>query len=126
MKKRPLAVIIISGIYALAGIVGVAYHASELGPGHPFTPEAAWVLLVRALAIVAGVFMFLGRDWARWLALAWMAFHVLLSAFHSVSELAMHALLLAAFTWFLSRPAASEFFNQRKPPGLGKAGVSAA
>ena len=123
MKQRPLSVIVISGIYVLAGAVGLAYHASELGLGHPFTIEAGGVLAIRALAVDAGVFMFLGRDWARWLAVGWMAFHVALSAFHSASEFGMHAALLAVFAWFLFRPAASAFFKRKTPPGLDVAPV---
>ena len=37
-----------------------------------------------SLAIVCGVFLLRGHNWARWLALAWIAFHVVLSAFHAI------------------------------------------
>jgi hypothetical protein len=40
-----------------------------------------------------------------------MAYHVVLSAYHSLSEVLMHALLLAVFTWFLLRPTAAAFFR---------------
>jgi hypothetical protein len=60
-------------LYLVVGIIGFAYHFPELRAGHP---DAIWIELTEFLAIVAGVFMLLGRNWARWLALAWIAFHV--------------------------------------------------
>ena len=49
-----------------------AYHFSELRQ-----PEGVWVGLTELLAILSGVFMLRGQNWARWLALAWIAFHVI-------------------------------------------------
>ena len=36
------------------------------------------------------------QNWARWLALAWMAFHVILSAFPPFKGLVVHVLIFAA------------------------------
>ena len=55
--------------------------------------------------------MLLARDWARWLLTAWVAYHVVLSAFHSLFELVIHGLLLAVVAYFLFRPAASAYFR---------------
>jgi len=30
--------------------------------------------------------LLMGHNWARWLILAWLAFHVVVSAFHSLSD----------------------------------------
>jgi hypothetical protein len=109
--KRPRSVTAIAFLFAAAGIVGVAYHATELDIRRPFEDDAGWVLLVRLLAIVAGVFMFRGANWARWLALAWLAFHVVLSAWHSVSETIAHAVLLAVIAYVLFRPNAAAYFR---------------
>ncbi len=111
MPKRPLSVTIIACLFAAAGLMGIVYHLKEFKPQHPFQYEIVWITLVRLLAVVAGVYMLLGKNWARWLALAWIAFHMVVSAFHSLPELAMHALFLAVFAYFLLRPAASEFFR---------------
>src|SRR5262249_39079375 len=62
------------------------------------------------LAIVCGVFLLRGSNWARWLLLAWIAFHVVLSAFHNVFELAMHSLLLVVVAYCLFRPRTSAYF----------------
>jgi hypothetical protein len=62
------------------------------------------------LAILGGVFVFRGSNWARWLLLVWTAYHVGLSAFHALSELAMHSLLFAVVAYFLFRSQASAYF----------------
>ena len=54
-------------------------------------------------AIVAGVFLLRGRNWARWLAAAWMAAHVAISAFHSRQELIAHSILLVLIVYLQFR-----------------------
>lgn len=102
---------LVAMLFVAAGVVGVAYHATEINLRGPFEYEVVWALLVRCLAVIAGVFMFRGANWARWLALAWMAYHVVLSAFHSGSEAAMHLVLLAVIAFVLLRPQASAYFQ---------------
>jgi hypothetical protein len=109
--RRPRSVTVIAFLFIAAGIVGVAYHATELDIRSPFEDDVGWVLLVRLLAIVAGFFMLRGANWARWLALAWVAFHVVLSAWHSVSETVAHAALFAVIAYVLLRPEASAYFR---------------
>jgi hypothetical protein len=52
------------------------------------------------LAIVGGIFVLLGHRWARWLLLAWLLFHVVVSAFHSLSEALAPAVLLILVAFF--------------------------
>jgi hypothetical protein len=111
-RKRPLSVIIIGWLFIAAGSFGLVYHLNELR--QPFHNDLGWVLLLRLMAIVGGVFMLLGRNWARWLTLIWLAYHVVLSAFHSRSELVMHSLLLVVIAYFLFRPKAVEYFRGSK------------
>lgn len=112
MNKRSLSVTIIAWIYIVAGVVGLAYHAKE--PAQAFENDGLWICLVRLLAIVAGVFLLRGHNWARWLCIAWMAWHVWLSIFHPVSELIMHSVLLVVFAFLLFRPRASAYFRNHK------------
>ena len=113
MKKRPISVTIVSWVYIVAGIGGIAAHASELDLRHPFSNDVVLALIVRLLAVVAGTFMLRGANWARWLAIVWIAFHVVLSAFHSFPSAAFHALLLAVFAYFLCRGQANTYFHAR-------------
>ena len=66
-----------------------------------FQYDIVWVELDRLIAIVCGVFLLRGHNWARWVALAWIAFHVVVSAFHTFPEFAIHCLFCAVIAWFL-------------------------
>ena len=115
MNKRPLPVTVLSLLLVAAGAVGVAYHLTELNRHHPFQNDFLLIGLVRLIAIVSGVYMLRGSNWARWLALAWIGFHVVVSAFHSFPEFAFHGLLFAVFAYLLFRPQATEYFcNERR------------
>jgi len=112
---RPLSVTIIGWLFIGAGTVGVAYHGSELDLNHPFQKDLIWVLFIRLLAIVSGVFLLRGNNWARWLLVVWIGYHVILSGFHSLLQLIVHGLLLAVVAYFLLRKQTSEYF--RRPNG---------
>lgn len=109
--KPPPSVTVTSLIFIIAGAMGLVYHAGELHRGGAFQYGVLLVLFIRLLAIVAGVFLLRGSNWARWLAVLWLAFHVGLSALHSASEVLMHAGLLAVITYFLFRRASSAYFG---------------
>lgn len=117
MNRRPLAVTIISWLFIAAGAIGLAYHLTKINPQQPFQAESVWILLVRLLAMVCGVFMLRAANWARWLALAWMAFHVLLSFFHSLQQVLAHGLLLVLIAYVLFRPEARAYFRRRDSLG---------
>src|SRR5439155_19405488 len=109
MNKRPRSITVISWIFVAAGVIGLAYHATEFKPDRPFQYDVVWVCLVRLIAILCGVFMLRGSNWARWLLVVWIAYHVVLSAFHSLSELMLHSLMSSVFAYFLLRPMASAY-----------------
>ncbi len=109
-KKPPVSVLAPACLYLVVGVAGFAYHFHELLTRQP---DAGWVELTEFLAVVCGVFMLRGQNWARWLAIAWMAFHVAIS-FPVPWALAVHSLFLAAIAWLLFRPEAMRYFG-----GLG-------
>lgn len=111
--KRPLSVTIVGWFFIAAGMIGFVYHVRELTPQTPFANDAVWVLLVRLLAIVGGLLALRGKNAGRWLLLAWMAYHVVLSYFHEFSGLITHALLLAVLIGLLFNRRAGEFFRLR-------------
>ena len=114
MNRRPHSVTVIAVLFLAAGAVGLAYHATEFKISGPFQYELVLVLLVRLLAVIGAVFMLRAHNWARWLLVIWMAYHVGLSALHSLSELIVHGLLLAVITYFLFRRTASIYFCPHK------------
>lgn len=109
MSRRPLSVTIIGWMFILAGSVGFLYHASDITL-HQLEPLLLGA--IRILAILCGVFVLRGFNWARRLLLVWIAYHVVLSAFHSAGEFAAHGVLLAAVAYFLFRPNASAYFSE--------------
>ena len=110
--RRPIPVTILGGLFIVVGLVGVAYHLSE----RPADPAIVLITLIRILAIVGGVFLLRGHSWARWLLIGWLGFHVVVSAFHSLPEMAAHAVLLIVVAYFLFTPPDSKYFQQA-PPG---------
>jgi hypothetical protein len=115
--KRPLAVTIIGWFFILAGAVGFVYHLPELDISNPFKNDALWILLVRLLAVAGGILLLRGVNIGRWLLIAWLAYHVVLSYFHNISELLMHAVLLAVLVYLLLRPRVALFFEGGKENG---------
>lgn len=105
--KRPLPVTILGYLFIVVGLVGFVYHLSD----KPLDHWVVLISLVRIIAVVGGVFLLLGRNWARWLVLAWLAFHVVVSALHSMSEAVAHVVLLVVIGYVLLRPPASPYFQ---------------
>ncbi len=110
-NKRPLSVTILAWVYIAMGTVGFVYHFREFLARNALGYDAVLIEVVRLLAILCGVFMLRGQNWARWVAVAWIAFHVVVSAFHSVSEFAIHLLFCAVIAWLLFRPEAGRYFR---------------
>ena len=59
--------------------------------------------------------MLRGSNWARWLLIVWLGYHVALSVFHAPFELVVHSLLFAAVLYFLFRPQATAYFRGTLP-----------
>ena len=118
MNKRPPAVTFIACLFIAAGVFGAGMHLRELVSHGLFGWEDLWAPLLSLVAAVAGVFILLGHNWARWLAVAWMAFHVAISFFDSISKIAVHAVLLALIAYALFRRDSSTYFQQSNQLGM--------
>ncbi len=116
MTKRPLTVTVLGWLLIVTGAIGLAAQVYNLWTAHAFADEDIWIALVRALAIVAGAFLLRGLNWARWLALAWSAFHVAISFLNSPQQVVVHGLLLVLFAWLLYRSDARAYFRPPQPP----------
>jgi hypothetical protein len=106
-NSRPVSVSLVACVYLLVGALGFVRNI------HVFQhPGLFWTELTEVLAVVAGAFMFLGRNWARWLALAWIAFHVLLSFDHPVLQTVIaHSVIFVLIAWLLFRPTSRRYFR---------------
>ncbi len=114
-RKRPIAVWVISCLFIAVGLVGLIHHFPR---NMVFHQDDVWILLTELLAVVAGVFMLGGKNWARWLAIAWMAFHVAIS-WPAAAMIAIHTVFLAAIAWLLFRRDARAYFARGKSGSLG-------
>jgi hypothetical protein len=115
MNKRPIAVTIIAILLILVGAGGLVGDAMELKPLTAFHTETALIAAVHLLAIVAGAFLLRGRNWARWLAMAWMALHVAISYGHPLTPFLMHTAFFAIFAYLLFRADARAYFRPAEP-----------
>ena len=116
MNQRPFSVSLIGWLFVVTGVIGFTYHMTELKLQIPVDIYAAWVLLVRLLAIVGGAFLLRGANWARWLLISWMAYHVANSTLHSIPELVIHSVILVGITYVLFRPQASRYYRGVESP----------
>jgi hypothetical protein len=106
--KRPISVTIVACMYLAVGILAFAYHFREL---LSLQRDSFSAEVTEVLAVIAGAFMLRGHNWARWLALAWIVFHLILSVFDHLHGLAIHGLLCAVIAWILFRPEAARYFR---------------
>ena len=125
-RARPWPVTAVGILFVLAGIVGLVYHGLRPRQPGPVDTDLYLVLSIRLLALVTGVFLFRGANWARWMAMAWMAYHIGLSAFESsVQGVAVHFALLVIIGYLLLRSDSSTYFRRvTRPPELPAIGGS--
>jgi hypothetical protein len=107
--KRPAEVAILGWLFIMVGALSLGYHLLK----NPLNLWTVPVSLVGVIAVVAGLSLLKGRGWSRWLLIAWLAFHVFVSAFHSLSAALAHVVLLTAVTYFLLASPASRYFQTK-------------
>ena len=113
MKTRPLPVIIVSILFILSGCVGFAYHVKELFGLNNNLNETIWILFLRILAVACGLLLLFRINWARWLTIAWLVYHIIISAFNSTSEMIAHIVLLIMVFVLLFLPVSSAYFERK-------------
>ena len=105
--QRPGSITIISWLFIVFGTIALLSGVVRGGD----LASHWYVHLSRFLQIVAGIFMLRGRNWARWLLVAWIAFHIIISALHSVGFLLMHVAIFSVILFFVFRRPASAYFK---------------
>ncbi len=117
MKKRPIGVVVVAILLMLAGVAGLV---RDFMNSHPLSAnhfESVWIAALNLLGIVAGVFLFRGSNWARWLAIAWMAFHVAISFLNAWQQAVMHGVILLLIVLILFRRDARDYFGAPRAAG---------
>lgn len=111
MKNRPLPVLIVSVLFIVVGCVGFVYHLKEVSQSNNNLNETLLILFLRILAVVCGILLLFRINWARWLAIAWLVYHVIISAFNSASEMIVHIAFLGLVSILLFLPVSSKYFQ---------------
>jgi hypothetical protein len=109
--RRPVFILIVACAYLVVGSIAFVYHAPELLALHR---DIVLIELIELLAVIAGAFMLRGDNWARWLALAWAALHVIVSVLDAYRGIVAHCILLVLIAWLLFRPEAGRYFATRR------------
>jgi hypothetical protein len=107
MSRSSVSVTIVGRLFVAMGVFMFAVHLQPILAGHAVQSDG---LAVELAAIVAGVFLLRGRNWARWLAAAWMALHIAIT-WGEPRQLALHAAIFAAIAFILFRPQANAHFS---------------
>jgi peptidoglycan/xylan/chitin deacetylase (PgdA/CDA1 family) len=120
MTKRPLSITIISWIFILFGGLTFLINLRPLADSAALQriadfPYEFWLSpVIQILALLSGVFMLYGFNWARWLLVLWVGHHVIISFRHSVWDLTVHSLLFAVVLYITFRPQATEYFRSAR------------
>ena len=120
MNARPRSITIIGWIFVAYGCIALVGSVLPLiGVAGSLTTaeiearpvEYGLISALRVAAGVGGAFMLRGSNWARWLIVAWMAYHVVISIERSPVQVAVHAVFLVLLLYFLLHPKASAYFR---------------
>ena len=115
MKQRPLSITLLSWLFIIFGSIALVGGLLPLAGANTTQLIAEfkqhWMVhLSHLAALVAGLFMLRAHNWARWLLVLWIAFHIVIGALHGWVPLLTHVVIFSAILFFLFRRKASEFF----------------
>src|SRR5262245_15675284 len=119
MAKRPFSITVISWIFIAVGVITLIMSLLPLA-GKSYATRSGhslefWLsIFIQSLAIISGVFMLYGFNWARWLLAGWVGYHMFLSALHSRLEVLVHSLLFAGVLYIVFRPQATSYFRRTR------------
>jgi hypothetical protein len=116
MKNCPPTVTLLSFLFVAVGVISTAVHVWQFNITRPTKLEVAGVFAIGTLAVVAGIYMLRGRNWARWLALGWISFHVIVAAFNQPLGLVIHGVFVVLLAWLLFRRESQQWFDPKPVP----------
>jgi hypothetical protein len=112
---RPRLVTLLGSLLIAVGAVEFVYRLTKIH--RPLQTEDIGVPLFELIIVVSGVFLLRSANWARWLAVAWVGFHVAVGSLHSLSMGIVHGLIFLLFAWVMFRPEMNAWFRQRRQTG---------
>jgi len=112
MNKRPMLLIIVSAVFILVGLGSFSAGLWPVLSSRTVPLDSVIVMVSGLTALISGVFMLRGANWARWLCIAWLVFHVALGFWHPLSKLVTHAVILVVVALILFRTSAARCFEK--------------
>jgi len=112
-RARLWSVIVVGMIFLALGVLDIARGLAPLiasAPHWHMATDDVEVLLIGVAAILGGIYVIRGRNWARWLLAVWMAFHVAISI-GQPTKLVAHLAIFGFIAFLLFRPRASGYFR---------------
>jgi len=120
VEKRPRSIIVISLLFIVLGSLTLINAAWDLVNTEQRLTNLQhhWMIYLSAVAaIVGGAFLLEGQKWARWLLVAWMAFHIVVGALHGIVPLLTHVVIFSVILFFLFRRPASAYLSSQPQKG---------
>jgi hypothetical protein len=124
MMRRPRSITFTAWVFIAVGTAGLlkdlwplltsdaAHQLAKLKADGLTDFGPAWIS--RLLAVVGGGGLLRHHNWARWLLVAWMVFHIGLSVVHSLAELLLHTAIFAPLLYLLFRRSSEPYFHAQK------------
>ena len=109
---RPFVITILAWLLIAAGTAQFILHALRIH--RPVQPWDIGILLLELVLVGCGIFLLRGSNWARWFALAWIAFHVGVGFLDSFRRGMIHTIIFLIFTWILFRPEVNAWFSPER------------
>ena len=113
MRKIIPSILAVGVLFLALGVLDVWRGVAPLfsAGGHSrLAGDDVLVLAIGVAALIGGTFVLRGRNWARWLLAAWMAFHVVISV-GKPATLVAHLAIFGFIAFLLFRPPASVHFG---------------
>lgn len=115
MKARPLSITIISWLFMIFGSIALLSGLLPFVGANTAQLIAElkqhWMVhLSRLVQVLSGLFMLRRHNWARWLLVVWVVFHIVVGALHGWIQFLIHILIFSVILFFLFRPRANEYF----------------
>ena len=111
MRKSSPSILVVGVLFLALGVLDVWRGVAPLFDGHSrLAGDDLLVLAIGIAALIGGTFVLRGRNWARWLLAAWMAFHVAISV-GKPTALVAHLVIFGFIAFLLFRPPASAHFG---------------
>ena len=112
VRPRIRSVLVVGVLFLILGALDLWRGLAPLFASAPHWHMAAddvEVLAIGVAAIVGGIYVLRGANWARWLLAAWMALHVAISIGQPTALIA-HLVIFGFVVWLLFRSGASQHF----------------